>query len=273
MNGHTIERCFELIGYPPNFKKRNNTGQNSNNVSVSGKTADSSAGVSHTLTNDQYKRLMSLLGDSGPSSCASQSNMAAKVNQVRSCKLNDNLIIHDVLVVPGYHVSLISASKLAKHCKLSVYFNEKDCVIQDSVLKSQVGTGSEKDGLGHPADQVLSVLKNDIDLKGDFTSEPFDVCHMAKQTREPFPLSDHKSNMVGQLIHLGKDEVLFNVEVFRKMLKNQFNKSVKVSRSDNGSEFGSIPLNMWSECILTAVYLINRLPTAVLSGKSHYKKK
>ncbi|GKG03776.1 hypothetical protein Tco_0314163, partial [Tanacetum coccineum] len=69
------KRCFELIGYPPNFKKRNNSGQNSNNVSVSGKsvsgkTVDSSAGVSHTLTNDQCKRLMSLLGDSGPSSSA-----------------------------------------------------------------------------------------------------------------------------------------------------------------------------------------------------------
>ncbi|GJS13403.1 putative RNA-directed DNA polymerase [Tanacetum coccineum] len=147
------KRCFELIGYPPNFKKRNNSGQNSNNVSVSGKIVDSSAGVSHTLTNDQYKRLMSLLGDSGPSSSASQSNMAAKLNQVGSCKINDNLIIHDVLVVPGYH---------------------------DSVLKSQVGTGSEKNRLGHPADQVLSVLKNDIDLKGDFTSEPCDVCHSYK---------------------------------------------------------------------------------------------
>nr|GFC33521.1 hypothetical protein [Tanacetum cinerariifolium] len=37
MNGHTIERCFELIGYPPNFKRKNNTGKNYNNVSVTGK--------------------------------------------------------------------------------------------------------------------------------------------------------------------------------------------------------------------------------------------
>ncbi|GJS10877.1 putative RNA-directed DNA polymerase [Tanacetum coccineum] len=154
MTSHTIERCFELISYPPNFMKKSNTGQNVSNVSGTGKSADASGSVSHTLTSDQYQKLMSLLSDSGPSSTSSQSNMA----------------------VPGYHVSLLSVSRLAKDNKFSV--------------------------LGHPADQVLSVLKNDIDLKGDYTSEPFDVCHRAKQTREPFPLSDHKSTTVGQLIHL-----------------------------------------------------------------------
>ncbi|GJU93091.1 ribonuclease H-like domain-containing protein [Tanacetum coccineum] len=219
----------------------------------------------------------------------------ARVNQIGSWKLNDNLIIHDVLVVLRYHVSLLSISKLAKDNKLSVCFNEKDCVILVYFLKSQVGTRSEKDRLyflnlgnkiynssikschvskclwhnrlGHTADQVLSVLKDEIDLKGDFSSEPYDVCHMAKQIRELFLLSDHKSKMVGQLIYLdvwgpykvgskegyrffltvvddflravwvfllkGKDEVLFIIEVFCKMLKNQFNKIVKVFRSDN----------------------------------------
>ncbi|GKC27404.1 ribonuclease H-like domain-containing protein, partial [Tanacetum coccineum] len=165
-------------------------------------TANPSAGVSHTLTIDQCKRLMSLLSDSDLGAIqhmtftttflfniidvshlditmAHPNGTKAKVNQIESCKLNDNLIIHDVLVVPGYHVLRI-----------------------DSLLKCQVGTSSEKDRLGHPADQVLSILKNDIDLKGNFSSEPCDVCHRAKHTREPFPLSDHKSKMVGQLVHL-----------------------------------------------------------------------
>ncbi|GJT54097.1 ribonuclease H-like domain-containing protein [Tanacetum coccineum] len=45
----------------------------------------------------------------------------AKVNQIRSCKLNDNLVIHDVLVKPGYQVSLLFVSKLAKDNKLPTF--------------------------------------------------------------------------------------------------------------------------------------------------------
>ncbi|GKD90842.1 hypothetical protein Tco_1366349 [Tanacetum coccineum] len=152
------KRCFELIGYPPNFKKRNNSGQNSLTMQV--------FLIQHMTFTTTF--LFNIIDVSHLDITVAHPNgTKAKVNQVGSCKLNDNLIIHDVLVVPGYH---------------------------DSVLKSQVGTGSEKDGL-YFLNLVLCVLKNDIDLKGDFTSEPCDVCHRAKQTREPFPLSDHKSNM------------------------------------------------------------------------------
>nr|GEV25611.1 ribonuclease H-like domain-containing protein [Tanacetum cinerariifolium] len=98
MTGHTANRCFELVGYPPGFK-RNNVGQNnSNNVFNSDNKIDRSKSSPHTLTYDQY--LMTLLSDA----CnASKSHASVAVKQIESYKLGNDLIIKDVLVVLGYH--------------------------------------------------------------------------------------------------------------------------------------------------------------------------
>ncbi|GJU81182.1 putative RNA-directed DNA polymerase [Tanacetum coccineum] len=244
MTSHTIEKYFELIGYPANFKKKGVTSQNVvSSGSVSDKGTGTSTGISHIFTSEQYQRLMCLLSDTG-SSKGAQNNVAgkstrsnfvfcflsssffnkhrnistysafvgwiidygasqhitftteflfnvidvshlnvtvahpngtiAKVNQIGNCKISDKIVLYDVLVVPGYQVSLLSVHQLAKVNKM----------------------------LGHPTDQVFDVLKDKIDLKGFQSSEPCEVCHRAKQTRDPFPLSDHKTSSLDDLVHL-----------------------------------------------------------------------
>ncbi|GJX94023.1 ribonuclease H-like domain-containing protein [Tanacetum coccineum] len=99
---------------------------------------------------------------------------------------------------------------------------------------------------------VLYALK--IDIRGNGDSTPCDICHEAKQTKEPFPISDHKTTCLGDIVHLdvwgpyrvtsregykyfltvvddysravwlyllkGKDEVTSNVVEFFNYLKN-----------------------------------------------------
>ena len=223
----------------------------------------------------------------------------AQVKQIGSYKFGNNLILKDVLVVPGYHVTLLSVHKLSKDNKFIMSFNDKICKIQDLTQKFLMGTGSERGGLyfldegkrhnnsnikscvmsnciwhnrlGHPSDQVLILLKNKIKDIKSINSEPCDVCHKAKQTREPFPLSDHKTKNMGDLVHLdvwgpykvtsregfryfltvvddytrsvwvflmkNKSEVFDHIVSFFNLIKNQFDKTVKVFRSDNGTEF------------------------------------
>ncbi|GKD94992.1 hypothetical protein Tco_1374829, partial [Tanacetum coccineum] len=52
MNGHTTDRCFELVGYPPNFKRNTSTNRGStSNNDVSG-IKDRSTGSSKSFTDD-----------------------------------------------------------------------------------------------------------------------------------------------------------------------------------------------------------------------------
>ncbi|GJY69651.1 phospho-2-dehydro-3-deoxyheptonate aldolase 1, chloroplastic-like protein [Tanacetum coccineum] len=60
----------------------------------------SSGDVSHTLTNVSHLDI----------TVAHPNGTKAKVNQIKSCKLNDNLVIHDVLVVLGYQDSVLKSN-------------------------------------------------------------------------------------------------------------------------------------------------------------------
>ncbi|GKC59725.1 ribonuclease H-like domain-containing protein [Tanacetum coccineum] len=114
----------------------------------------------------------------------------ALITKIRDLKINNNITLYDVLVVPEYAVSLLSAHNLSRDSKLFVGFDESDCYIQDLKANNTVGIGRQFNGLylfdvdnackivcnniidtcfvsktlwhqrlGHPAYQVLDVLK------------------------------------------------------------------------------------------------------------------
>ncbi|GJS52011.1 putative reverse transcriptase domain-containing protein [Tanacetum coccineum] len=223
--------CFELIGYPSGFKKRSSNNHSSGTAANNAVLVRSSGGddITHALTSDQYKRLMSLLINSGGNPVDAHVNLAdsgasqhvtycakllfyiinvehlnitiahpngiiEKVKQIRSFQLSDKIVLKDVLVVPRYHVSLLSCNKLSKDSKYRYSYFLSKCLWHNR--------------LGHPADQVIEVLKGKLSIEKFSTSDPCEVCHKAIQTMDPFPLSDHKINELGE--HARKQQDLLS---------------------------------------------------------------
>nr|GEU55768.1 hypothetical protein [Tanacetum cinerariifolium] len=176
----TTRLCYELVGYPPGFKKKGSN-QSVNNVSSNkSDQGKGTIGCQNVIIN--FKTCSVLDVKHLNNMVAHPNGTVAQVMQIGHYKLSETLIIKDVLVVLGYHVNLLSVHKLARDNNVSVTFTETK--------------------LGHPSDQVLTILKTKLDLEKGDMSDPCEVCHRAKQTREPFPLSDHKTTSLGDLIHL-----------------------------------------------------------------------
>nr|GEV40426.1 ribonuclease H-like domain-containing protein [Tanacetum cinerariifolium] len=139
MIGHTIERCYELIGMFDVIYI------SSLNITV-GHPNETLAIISH----------------------------------VDNLKLTNNIVLYDVLVVHGYCVSLLSVNKLIKDSKLFVGFDKDTCYMQYLKKETVLDNGSESGRL------YLINMDND----------------RVKKTKEPFPLSYHKSEKLGELIYL-----------------------------------------------------------------------
>ncbi|GJZ34887.1 ribonuclease H-like domain-containing protein [Tanacetum coccineum] len=174
------------------------------NVNVKMNDKPSSSSLSFGFTPEHMQKLLSMINDK--SSGSIHANMAdifeqkiivghpngtlATISHVGNLKLTNNVILYDVLVVPGYCVSLLSVNKLIRDRQSNV------------VMSFHVSKLLWHNRLGHPVDQVLYVLIKDLSISDNTYVPMCEVCQRAKQTREPFPLSDHKSKTLGELVHL-----------------------------------------------------------------------
>ena len=143
-----------------------------------------------------------------------QNSVASKRGRV---KLSSTIILYDVLYVPGLTCNLISVAQLVNELFCTV--TNKLCVIQDYSMRRPIGVGEQRSWvfffrdnqsekalvnqvitrevwhqrLGHPSDQVMSLLSGRIGSYNKEGSEVCDVCFRAKQTRSVFAIRDNQA--------------------------------------------------------------------------------
>ncbi|GJX54374.1 ribonuclease H-like domain-containing protein, partial [Tanacetum coccineum] len=297
-------RYFELDGYVKrnfNASTRPVTSNNfaadvhSNNAATDNRPSNSLV----SLSNELLARLMSLLNDNDVYSMVCKcfkvnvmdiSNLGltvghtngtqALITKIDDLKINNDITLYDVLVVLECTVSLLSVLKIARDSNLFVVFDETKCYIQDLKANNTVRSGNQCNGLyffdvynackivsnnciascyvskslwhqrlGHPVDQVMDVLKHALNFDSQSGSDHLYVWGPYKITsRDGFKylltVVDDYSRAVWVYLLKWKDDVYDSI--------------------------GELPLYLSSKCILTTVYLINRIPSFVLSGKYPY---
>ncbi|GJY23571.1 putative ribonuclease H-like domain-containing protein [Tanacetum coccineum] len=282
--GHTIDRCFKIVGFPPSFKRNANAAKQGFSANFESQINDTSTRSIHANMEGANQhlivstvRMFNVVDITSLNITVGHPNgTLATIIHVGNLKLSNNVILYNVLVVPGLK--------------------------RETVL----GTGSESGGLyllGHPVDQVMSALHNDLKIsKPSSVPGPYRV-----PSREGYKyfltiVDDYSIAIWVYLVKI-KDEVFDVFVSFISLISNQFNAKVKTVRSYNGTEFvnskiyklfselgiihqtycahtpqqnriaerkhghlfnvarsfkfhGGIPLRFWSDYFLTAVYFI-----------------
>ncbi|GJT78960.1 ribonuclease H-like domain-containing protein [Tanacetum coccineum] len=132
-----------------------------------------------------------------------------KIKYVGNLKLSDKIVLYDVLVVPEYcdlHQNKIVGSGsenggLYMFDYVSPLFSNSQTIGNLSTV-CFISKSTWHTRLGHPSDQAVNMLQQDLKFTKDSHVSPCDIFYIAKQTREPFPFSDHQTTEIGELIHL-----------------------------------------------------------------------
>ncbi|GKB35686.1 ribonuclease H-like domain-containing protein [Tanacetum coccineum] len=217
--GHTIDRYFDLISYPPGYNKNHQSKMAIIRLLMlilllplmtMANMADSRANQHMTIFTTNMFGIIDIYDLN--LTVGHPNGTLTKIKYVGNLILSENVVLFDVLVVPKYCVSLLSVNKLIKDSRLFVDFTESKCYIQNLHLGKIIWTGSDNGGLymfdspssisSNCQTIAVDVLQSDLKFTKDSHVSPCDICHKAKQTREHFPLSDHKTTVIGELVHI-----------------------------------------------------------------------
>lgn len=161
--------------------------------------------------------------------------LSVKVSCIGTVCLSPKFELHDVLYVPSFQFNLISISSLISTNNYQVVFDADTCVIQDRAQGLMTGRGSRHGNLyildsqsttsftndhlcfstissdvwhfhlGHASFNCIHSLRHELSLKQDISlpsSTHCDICHLAKQWKQPFPSLNNMSKHPFDLVHL-----------------------------------------------------------------------
>ncbi|GJX57967.1 zinc finger, CCHC-type containing protein [Tanacetum coccineum] len=181
---------------------------------------------------------------------------SSDITQIGHVKLNNGIMLKDVLCVPSFKFSLLSIPKLTKDNKTIVWqfsFPKLLLILQDVDRTEKVlGLGNkELQPLSTPNDHRFCGWEDRdmIDNALEFVKGPC-ASYLADQGIE------HQTTCVDRPQQNGRAE-------------RKHRHILEVARALRFQ--ATLPLRFWGDCITTATYLINRFPSPILQNKTPYE--
>nr|GEV25354.1 ribonuclease H-like domain-containing protein [Tanacetum cinerariifolium] len=141
-NGHTIDRCFKIIGYPADFGKKKSGQHFKKQIVFNNNYVGKS--LSFGFRDEEMATLISCIKDNKVRKNM-QANMAvghpngteAYISKIGNLRLSNGLTLYDILVIPEYYdLNLKNILGIGEQCEGLYYYSDKDPVL--NVLKDSL---------------------------------------------------------------------------------------------------------------------------------------
>lgn len=192
------------------------------------------SGATHHVCHD--KSIFSSLSDTVNRSVSLPTGLGIKIVGIGQVKLDESMILNNVLYIPDFRLNLLSVSQLTKDLGYRVAFDNSSCVIQDLTKGLTIGQGEEianlyvldkasfgarpilqsffytnavvdatlwHNRLGHPSVQKLDSIANILEISNrNKIPSHCAICPLAKQKHLPFDSQNNMCNAAFDLLHI-----------------------------------------------------------------------
>ncbi|GJS34095.1 retrovirus-related pol polyprotein from transposon TNT 1-94 [Tanacetum coccineum] len=223
------------------------------------------------------------------------------VDKVESIQINSSLILYNVFYVPDFKVNLLSVGKLLKSENLIVVFFPTVFFLQDPSTKKVLAVGegfnnlyickpSSGSSTKHPSIPMPTFLVMSSFVYKDVKTEDvtLDTSHArlghtsvsklihVDSSKPKFLRSDNGTEIVNNdcLAYLRKQGIVHQRSMVYTPQQNVIveRKHIHLLDTARALKFHSGLLNkFWGDCVLTATYLINKMPMKILDWKTPFE--